>query len=229
MKFSVLFSTLFRWETAIAAILLAAFTNTNGEWLNLTKVLSCNLSSPKESAKIVQTPRAHIARTQDGHLVAVLEEVEGYDSTLFVLQVNGPVSGSFPRTLEGVSVQYPESKNCVTFRVGATNALQFRISDSSGCPSSSEVYEGFGLTRVRNGATYQQFSAALTSGGVLPPVSEITCKCFHYDPTFTYDCDNGGPGANECSVSTTFTVAGVSMSKSCTVKCDDGFIACCNE
>ncbi len=188
-------------------------------------------SATKDAAHLgqVQGGKVHIGLTSDGQLVAIVEGIEAYDSTLFVLQIENQVEGEFPLSIDQASVWYSAEGNCFGVRSAGSLAISFVLEGTTGCVAGERQYEVYGISRVRNSEDYQQYLSAWRGGGTLPPVSEVSCKCYTYSPSVGYECDHGGAGALECSVWSKVEVFGVSIERSCTAKCKEGYLACCNE
>ncbi|MFZ1255544.1 MAG: hypothetical protein WAR77_04285 [Saprospiraceae bacterium] len=60
-----------------------------------------------------------------------------------------------------------------------------------------------------------------------PDVDAVKCACKGINSVST--CDSGGNGATDCSIETTANVAGTGITDKCTVKCGDGYYACCKK
>ncbi|MCC7504036.1 MAG: hypothetical protein IT259_01995 [Saprospiraceae bacterium] len=173
-------------------------------------------------------PVVEIRRTADGHIAAVVRNHNDLQYTYFVLKTMQPVQIAAPIRLDNVNVTY--SGECVVFQSRSDNKVIILRLSSANCPiqttANATIYEGFGLIRQREASIYTSLTNA--PGVTYPPVAEIVkCDCIEENTPDQGNCDAGGQGASECSYSESAGGGSVSVSASCTVKCGNGYYACC--
>lgn len=119
-----------------------------------------------------------------------------------------------------------EVRNIVTSETGidiqlaAGYNLQWSVDENSTSDQS-----GYGLSILKGKGYFPFFYG---SSGPLqdPDVNIVKCRCRPEGQN--YNCDSGGRGATECSVEHRGSMMGTGMDFKCSVKCGEGFYACCS-
>ncbi|MDX1912966.1 MAG: hypothetical protein SFV22_15845 [Saprospiraceae bacterium] len=185
----------------------------------LVLIVSASFIGAADNGQNPANSGVEIRRTGDGHIAAVVKNHRDLQNTYFVLKTMQPVLISAPIRLDNVNVTY--SGECVVFQSRSDNTVIILRLPSASCPiqttANATIYEGFGLIRQKDTGIYTRLLDA--PGATYPPVAELVkCDCIEDSAPDKEQCRAGGQGASECAYS---------ASASCSVKCGNGYYACC--
>lgn len=213
------------WLSSIFALL---FLQGNSPASAVEPAAGARLYRQESSNQNPESPSVEIRKTADGHIVAVVKNHPDFQNTFFVLKTLQPAQFSGPIRIDNINITF--SGECVAFQSRTTpSALVLRL-PSAACPIQpsriTTAFEGYGLIRQIDTHIYPGLLDA--PGTTYPPVSELVkCDCFENSIPDKGQCDGGGQGASDCSYSESVAVGGVTVTASCTVKCGNGYYACC--
>lgn len=179
------------------------------------------MSCDKEVASNVSTHDVyHLAtekytlRAMDYRLLLLKNEATINDD-IYILNLD--IKQNFTRTLEIASID--ETQYGITLNLVNGHLIKLSIQNKD-----LADFQGNSLSIVSGPYHHSLF---YSQNGILdePEVEFIKCKCNTY--ATTENCDAGGKGSADCSISASATGAGTGIQEKCSVKCSTGYYACC--
>lgn len=149
--------------------------------------------------------------------IALLKENGTPEDAIYVLHTNS--RQAFSRNLEVLSIA--ETADGIDVRLDNGGGIRFSVDALSGAS-----FTGYGLSTASGEGYYSSFYG---SGKPLadPDVADIRCNCVENTNSNSGNCDAGGKGSTECNIEHGGTIVGNGISFKCSVKCSDGYYACC--
>lgn len=181
--------------------------------------ISCNKEyseSPVHFEGIQKRSEFYTLRAIDHHLL-LLKNSGKVDDDIYILE-NTNVA-NFTRNLE------------ILHLVESTGGLEIQLADGNFIKWSLTIsnpadYYGKGFSKVSGPYHYKLFYGV---NGLLedPDLEYIKCKC--NSSQTNENCDAGGKGSADCSISGSATGGGTGIQEKCSVKCATGYYACCKK
>ena len=166
-----------------------------------------------------------IKKDQDGHLIAIPQNMKGLQNVVFVLQTK-EIQKNF-ETIELVNCSVNYQKNYVQFTT-STKSITFKLDNVAiNLAKNATVYQGFGVVKIADPKAYSAYLGAINDPNPLPLVP-LACHCVPNGGGGVRHCDSGGAGSNQCSIEGGIDTPAGGASGGCSVSCNSGSYSCCN-
>lgn len=177
--------------------------------------------------------KAFLRTTAENGIAIYVEASENGQSstTFYLLQKEQLQEDHFELTLGEVEVLYFH-KAVLINALNSQVTYLFQI-DEQTLPSAiwelsfTRIFNGYGLSinknyTLQNGSVVSEESTFRSTGyGSAGDPAEVSCSCWTNGAVSHTDCDAGGPGSSDCSVTS-------STGQTCSANCKEGYESCCN-
>lgn len=181
---------------------------------------TANAQKTKVATKpTAQVGKLTIKKDQDGHLIAIPQNMKKLENVVFVLQTSKTPKNF--KTIELVNCSVNYQKTYIQFTSGKT-VITFALDNVKvAFAKTSTVYKGFGVVKLIDPKAYSAYLAAINDPEPFPLVP-LACLCVPNE--VVKQCANGGAGSTQSSTETQTGALRVG----CNVSCSSAAYACCN-